>query len=97
MPYIMENVRGATQFVGRPDGRCGPFCLWGNAIPPILPQGITKSTWFTRPGKPGNICAEALKGKRQRKAILATIPPELSNAVCDYAERLVEQREVMAW
>lgn len=91
LPYVMENVRGAIQFVGKPDGRCGPFCLWGNAVPPILPQGITKSKWFTRPGKPGNICAEALKGKRQRKAVLATIPPELSFCIADYAEALMYQ------
>ena len=92
VPYVMENVRGAIQFVGAPAGRCGPFQLWGTGVPPILPQGITKSKWFTRPGKPGNICVEALKGKRERKAILATIPPELAAAVADYATRLYEQR-----
>lgn len=89
-PYIMENVRPAQEFVGRAVNHCGPFYLWGNAVPPILPQGITKSKWFKRPGKPGNICTEALKGKRARKAVLATIPAELAACVADYIERLLE-------
>lgn len=88
LPYVIENVRGAIQFVGQPVNRTGAFCLWGNAVPGILPKGLTKSKWFKRPGKPGNICLEALKGKRERKAVLATIPPELANCVADYAERI---------
>lgn len=42
IPYVMENVKGAQQFVGRAQRRCGPFHLWGNAVPLLLPQGITK-------------------------------------------------------
>jgi len=40
--YVMENVRPAEKFVGIADNHCGPFYLWGNAVPPILPQGIKK-------------------------------------------------------
>jgi hypothetical protein len=91
VPYVMENVRGAIQFVGQPVNRTGAYCLWGNGVPVLLPPGLTKSKWFKRPGKPGNICAEALKGKRERKAILATIPPELANCVADHAEQLIQE------
>jgi hypothetical protein len=94
VPYVMENVRAAETFVGRAAKRCGPFALWGSGVPPILPQGITKAKW--RPNSehgrsaPGNFCAELLLAKPDRKAKLATIPPELANCVADYAERLLE-------
>jgi hypothetical protein len=42
VPYVMENVRAAQQFVGKAANRCGSFYLWGNGVPPIMPQGITK-------------------------------------------------------
>jgi hypothetical protein len=42
LPYVMENVRAAQEFVGSAKGHCGPFYLWGNAVPPIVPQGVIK-------------------------------------------------------
>lgn len=42
LPYVMENVRSAQKFVGNAVNHCGPFYLWGNAVPPLIPQGITK-------------------------------------------------------
>lgn len=42
VPYVMENVRAAQQFVGNAVNHCGPFYLWGTGVPPILPQNITK-------------------------------------------------------
>lgn len=42
VPYVMENVRAAQQFVGQAVNHCGPFYLWGNAVPPLLPQGAKK-------------------------------------------------------
>ena len=42
VPHVMENVRTAQQFVGKAVNHCGPFYLWGNAVPPIMPQGIVK-------------------------------------------------------
>ncbi|MCL4540962.1 MAG: hypothetical protein M1396_01270 [Chloroflexi bacterium] len=43
VPYVMENVRAAQQFVGNAVNHCGPFYLWGNAVPLLLPHGkITK-------------------------------------------------------
>ena len=94
IPYLMENVRGAIEFVGAPTNRTGPWCLWGNAVPLLLPRGLRKSKWFKREGKPGNICLEALKGKRQRKAALASIPPELAACVADYAESLLQRKAI---
>ena len=43
VPYVMENVRPAQQFVGTATAHCGPFYLWGTGVPPILPQGIKKA------------------------------------------------------
>lgn len=43
VPYIMENVRHAQDFVGRATDHCGPFYLWGSLVPPLLPQGIRKN------------------------------------------------------
>ena len=42
VPYVMENVRAAQQFVGTAVHHCGPFYLWGNAVPPLMAQGISK-------------------------------------------------------
>jgi hypothetical protein len=42
IPYVMENVRSAQEFVGRAVNHCGSFHMWGNAVPTILPQGIKK-------------------------------------------------------
>jgi hypothetical protein len=42
IPHVIENVRCAQKFVGRANGRCGSFYLWGDAVPPLMPQGITK-------------------------------------------------------
>lgn len=52
VPYVMENVRAAQQFVGQAVHHCGPFYLWGNGVPPILQQGIKKGKTFR--GAPGN-------------------------------------------
>lgn len=42
VPYVMENVRPAQQFVGRAVHHCGPFYLWGNGVPMLMAQGIIK-------------------------------------------------------
>ncbi len=43
VPYVMENVRAAQQFVGNAVHHCGPFYLWGPGVPPLIHSGITKS------------------------------------------------------
>jgi hypothetical protein len=86
LPYVIENVRTAQQFIGKAIRHCGPFYLWGNAVPPLLNQGINKGSM---------IWSERYRNmkKSQRKKEVATIPPELANCVADYAERLLEQAQ----
>lgn len=104
VPFVMENVRPAQQFVGNAVHHCGPFYLWGTRVPPLMHRGITKGIdmgWdpIIRKRTPNHI-ARTMKAGRLNKhdanvytAIAATIPPELANCVADYAERLIEQRK----
>jgi hypothetical protein len=90
VPYVMENVRAAQQFVGRSVHKCGPFHLWGNGVPVLMAQGITKGF--------GDMSTQHYHANLDRISPhiraknTATVPPELSTAVCDYAERLLEAR-----
>lgn len=108
IPFVMENVRSAQQFLGDAVNHCGPFYLWGNAVPPIMPQGIIKGMtreavgyrefkgsdkWNRR-----HALISFRKQKQKRKELVAMnseIPRELSACVADYAERLLEQKEAM--
>lgn len=58
VPYVIENVRSAQQFVGNAVHHCGPFYLWGSGVPPIMPQGISKVKQFR--AFPSNKRTEAL-------------------------------------
>lgn len=94
VPYVIENVRAAQEFVGKAVHHCGPFYLWGTGVPPLMNQGISKAKWLPnasheRAGKPGNFAVELRLAKSKRKPLLATIPPELANCVADYAERIM--------
>ena len=42
VPYVMENVRAAQQFVGIASNHCGSFYLWGSGVSPLLPTKISK-------------------------------------------------------
>jgi hypothetical protein len=89
VPYCMENVQTAQQFVGEARGHAGSFYLWGNAVPPLLPRGLTKGMKMDRKW------CQKLGGHRSSKrdaqtAGFATIPPELASCVADYAERILE-------
>lgn len=46
VPIIQENVRAAQKWLGKSNGNCGPFHLWGD-VPAILPvfQGKTKGSY----------------------------------------------------
>ena len=106
VPYVMENVRAAQQFVGNAVNHCGPFYLWGNAVPPILPQGIKKMMRGngTAYKQFANLPYEERKrarnehqrlypfNKKESASQIAEIPPELSACVADYAERLIEMK-----
>jgi len=90
LPYVMENVRAAQQFVGDAVNHCGPFYLWGNAVPTLLPQGISKAKWTMQANRPGNAAPECWLPRKRRAAKLATIPAELAACVADYAMRTLE-------
>jgi hypothetical protein len=98
IPFVMENVRAAQQFVGKSVHHCGAFHLWGNAVPVLMPQGIIKG-WEhkyidrhgrKRGGGPGRYEWSTSKGRRDAIARVATIPPELAACVCEYAERITQ-------
>jgi hypothetical protein len=105
LPYVMENVRPAQKFVGTAANHCGPFYLWGNAVPPLMPQGISKGidvgssklvkTMTKEERKayrsqfPWNQAWSTSTSRKRDTAKAATIPIELANCVADYMERLV--------
>lgn len=102
----MENVAGAQDFVGNAIHHCGPFYLWGNAVPILLPRGITKGVLMGSGNGVKGLNREEKKayrkkfpmmqvgGKSKERAMFtaaaATIPPELSNTVADYIERIIQ-------
>ncbi len=101
--YVMENVRSAQQFLGDAANHCGPFYLWGNAVPPIMPQGIIKGMTREAVGyrefkgsdkwnRRHALIASGSKSKKRKElvALNSAIPPELSACVANYAERILE-------
>lgn len=103
LPYVMENVRAAQQFVGKAVNHCGPFYLWGNAVPPLMPQGIIKGMTREAMGfrefkgspiwnRKHRLIASGSQSRERKEmtALNATIPPELAACVVDYAEALME-------
>ena len=109
VPYVMENVRAAQQFVGNAVHHCGPFYLWGNGVPPLMNQGIQKGISMGWSEKIRNMTQEEKRAHRKQfpfissshksalrksqTAAAATIPPELGACVVDYAERITEQEK----
>jgi len=105
VPYVIENVRAAQQFVGNAAHHCGPFYLWGNAVPPLMNQGIIKGMTHEAlgfrefKGSPNwnrkhidSIVKFGSKSRQRKEATAAnaTIPPELANCVAEYFERILE-------
>ena len=80
VPYVMENVRGAEQWVGNAKHHCGPFYLWGPGVPPLVPSGISKGTTHM-----GNWNKNKKFGPQKKASELATIPSLLAACVADYA------------
>lgn len=89
IPHVMENVRAAQQFVGNAVHHCGSFYLWGNAVSPLIPKGLTKGMKMDRAWCQ-DLGGHGTKKRDQQTAGFATIPAELSGCVADYAERLLE-------
>ena len=105
LPYVMENVRPAQNFVGDAVHHCGPFYLWGSAVPPLLTTGVSKGIKVGTGKATLGMTPEQKKSYRKQypwtqagsksvarqsmTATAATIPPELSTAVVDYAEAIL--------
>jgi hypothetical protein len=105
VPYVMENVRSAQKFVGDAVHHCGPFYLWGNSVPPLLTTGVSKGIKIGngkithgmtkdekreyRKHNPWTQAGSSSKARQGMTATAATIPPELSTAVADYAEAIL--------
>lgn len=64
VPYIMENVRAAQGFVGRSVNHCGPFHLWGNGVPAIIPPDCYRAKKEMRM-VPGNKYARLPEGAKK--------------------------------
>lgn len=64
-PYVMENVRCAEKFVGRSVNHCGPFYLWGNAVPAIMPGGLYSVTKGIDVGSSAKIRDMTIEEKRE--------------------------------
>jgi hypothetical protein len=105
--YVAENVRPAQKFLGKAESHCGPFFLWGSGVPPLMPQGIKKgiqhAAGFSKDmsAEEKRLCrlqdtmlrsGSKSKVRKEHTARAATIPPELSACVADYAERLLEAK-----
>jgi hypothetical protein len=67
VPLVLENVRAAQPFVGRAVAHVGPFYLWGDGVPALLPKHIRRRT-------------KESYGSSQR-AERAEIPPDLADAL----------------
>jgi hypothetical protein len=86
VPYVMENVRAAQQFVGNAVHHCGSFYLWGTGVPAILGQRLYKG--FGNMSTAHYHANLATISPHRRARNVATIPLELSSCVADYAERI---------
>jgi C-5 cytosine-specific DNA methylase len=108
VPYVIENVRAAQQFVGNAVHHCGPFYLWGTGVPPLVGQGLKKMTrnngsmYKSVSHLPYKEMRKIMReheatygGRQNAAATAATIPPELANCVADYAERILEPVRLM--
>jgi hypothetical protein len=42
VPLIFENVRLAQRWLGRAVMHCGPFYLWGDGVPCLLPRDVQR-------------------------------------------------------
>jgi hypothetical protein len=99
VPYVMENVRSAQQFVGPAQGRAGSFYLWGNSVPLVLPltqfhKGMSHMSADGRFARPSGVDKFRNQSKKIRSAAAAIIPFELAYFVASVAREVVRQRSL---
>ena len=68
-PLILENVWGLKDYRGWPRGNYGPFCLWGDGVPFLLPQS---GRW------------DRVKMLHRSPILRAQIPRQLAEAVAEF-------------
>lgn len=99
LPYVMENVRAARQFVGNSEGNSGAFYLWGNAVPNLLPGRLFKG-WGTkyvdkngrhREGGPGRYERSTSQERKDATDKTAEIPSVLAKRVAEHAEWVIKE------
>lgn len=103
VPYVMENVRSAEKFIGKAVNHCGPFYLWGNAVPAIFPKEAYKVNKGTKFGldKDGTRNQRKLhdqyyrtgsnsKARAEHTATVAMIPKLVSRCVAETALAIVD-------
>lgn len=66
--YVMENVACAEKFVGKAVNHCGPFYLWGNAVPAIFSRESYTVTKGIDVGSSKLIKAMTKEQKREYRA-----------------------------
>lgn len=44
IPYVMENVRAAQDFIGKSTNHCGPFHIWGPGVPAVMSKDLYATT-----------------------------------------------------
>jgi hypothetical protein len=71
LDYVMENVRPAQKFVGNAVNHCGPFYLWGSAVPAVFSPECYRVTKSLEVGS-----SQAIKGMtaEERKAYRKQFP-----------------------
>lgn len=86
IPLVVENVRGAQEWVGRSRWNLGAFHIWGDvpALMPIAKSGVKQGgDWFNKAS--GNSisrrCSSRSKARKAAAATIAKIPLVLSRHI----------------
>lgn len=109
IPYVMENVRPARDFVGPSTNHCGPFYLWGSGVPAIFPpdaykviKGMTREAMGFREFKGSPIwnrkhalisSGSKSKERKEMTARNAMIPLSIARAVAEVAKNLTRKEQ----
>lgn len=89
-PMLLENVRGAQQYIGAAAAHVGPYYLWGS-VPLLLPYGnFQKGIWNTQRGYNTKAACAARRTAPyvRNNRLRARIPIELARAVAQHARSL---------
>jgi C-5 cytosine-specific DNA methylase len=71
-PLVLENVRGLQKFLGQAVNHYGPFYLWGDGVPVLMPY---------TPGRAGRV---RFKWQHRSPSLRAKIPYELAYWIAEY-------------